>query len=77
MNERGTMYTVMLVVTLLTGEVNSTPQISYKSLEACEAVQQYYRIAANKVIWNDGEFSSKVKKVDIVCTKQQNKGDYL
>ena len=71
------MYTVMLVVTLLTGEVNSTPQISYKSLEACEAVQQYYRIAANKVIWNDGEFTSKVKKVDVVCTKQQNKGEYL
>ena len=67
----------MLVVTLLTGEVNSTPQISYKSLEACEAVQQYYRIAANKVIWEDSEFASKVKKVDIVCTKQQNKGEYL
>ena len=71
------MYTVMLVVTLLTGEVNSTPQISYKSLEACEAVQQYYRIAANKVIWEDGELASKVKKVDVVCTKQQNKGEYL
>ena len=71
MNERGTMYTVMLVVTLLTGEVNSTPQISYKSLEACEAVQQYYRIAANKVIWNDGAFSSKVKKVEVSCLKQE------
>jgi len=66
------MYTVMLVVTLLTGEVNSTPQISYKSLEACEAVQQYYRIAANKVIWEDGEFASKVKKVEVSCLKQES-----
>ena len=65
------MYTVMLQLTSLTGEVNSTPQISYKSLEACEAVQQYYRIAANKVIWNDGEFSSKVKKVEVSCLKQE------
>ena len=71
------MYTVMLVVTLLTGEVNSTPQVSYKSLEACEAVQQYYRIAANKVIWNDTALSNQVKTVDVVCTKQQNKGEYL
>ena len=66
------MYTVMLVVTLLTGEVNSTPQISYKSLEACEAVQQYYRIAANKVIWNDCEFASKVEKVEVSCLKQES-----
>ena len=66
------MYTVMLVVTLLTGEVNSTPQISYKSLEACEAVQQYYRIAANKVIWEDDEFASKVKKVEVSCLKQES-----
>ena len=64
------MYTVMLVVTLLTGEVNSTPQISYKSLEACEAVQQYYRIASNRIIWEDAEFSHQVKTVDIVCVKQ-------
>lgn len=69
------MYTVMLVVTLLTGEVNSTPQISYKSLEACEAVQQYYRIAANRIIWEDNTLSHQVKTVDIVCTKQQNKGE--
>ena len=67
----------MLVVTLLTGEVNSTPQISYKSLEACEAVQQYYRIAANRIIWEDNTLSHQVKTVDIVCTKQQNKGEYL
>lgn len=67
----------MLVVTLLTGEVNSTPQISYKSLEACEAVQQYYRIAANRIIWEDSTLSHQVKTVDIVCTKQQNKGEYL
>ena len=66
------MYTVMLVVTLLTGEVNRTPQISYKSLEACEAVQQYYRIAANKVIWEDSEFASKVKKVEVSCLKQES-----
>ena len=67
----------MLVVTLLTGVVNSTPQISYKSLEACEAVQQYYRIAANRIIWEDNTVSHQVKTVDIVCTKQQNKGEYL
>lgn len=66
------MYTVMLVVTLLTGEVSSTPQISYKSLEACEAVQQYYRIAVNKVIWEDDEFASKVKKVEVSCLKQES-----
>ena len=64
------MYTVMLVVTLLTGETLSTPQISYKSLEACEAVQQYYRIAANKVIWNDDDFASKVEKVEVSCLKE-------
>lgn len=44
------MYTVMLVVTLLTGEVSKTPQITQKSLDACEAVSQYYRIAANRII---------------------------
>ena len=71
------MYTVMLVVTLLTGEVTKTPQIVHKNLEACEAVSQYYRIAANRVIWENAEMSHQVKTVDIVCTKQQNKGEYL
>lgn len=71
------MYTVMLVVTLLTGEVSKTPQIVHKNLEACEAVSQYYRIAANRVIWENAEMSHQVKTVDIVCTKQQNKGGYL
>ena len=66
------MYTVMLVVTLLTGEVNSTPQISYKSLEACEAVQQYYRIAANKAIWNDDDFALQAEKVEVSCVKQES-----
>ena len=65
------MYTVMLVVTLLTGEVSKTPQVVHKSLDACEAVSQYYRIAANKVIWNDGEFASKVKRVEVSCLKQE------
>ena len=71
------MYTVMLVVTLLTGEVTKTPQIVHKNLEACEAVSQYYRIAANRIIWENAEMSHQVKTVDIVCTKQQNKGEYL
>ena len=71
------MYTVMLVVTLLTGEVSKTPQIVHKNLEACEAVSQYYRIAANRIIWENAEMSHQVKTVDIVCTKQQNKGEYL
>ena len=71
------MYTVMLVVTLLTGEVSKTPQVVHKSLDACEAVSQYYRIAANRVIWENAEMSHQVKTVDIVCTKQQNKGEYL
>mgnify|MGYP001170026025 CR=1 FL=1 len=71
------MYTVMLVVTLLTGEVSKTPQITQKSLDACEAVSQYYRIAANRVIWENAEMSHQVKTVDIVCTKQQSKGEYL
>ena len=71
------MYTVMLVVTLLTGEVTKTPQITQKSLDACEAVAQYYRIASNRIIWEDAEFSHQVKSVDIVCTKQQNKVEYL
>lgn len=71
------MYTVMLVITLLTGEVTKTPQITQKSLDACEAVSQYYRIAANRVIWENAEMSHQVKTVDIVCTKQQNKGEYL
>lgn len=64
------MYTVMLVVTLLTGEVIKTPQITQKSLDACEAVSQYYRIASNRIIWEDDEFSHQVKSVDIVCVKQ-------
>ena len=67
----------MLVVTLLTGEVTKTPQIVHKNLEACEAVSQYYRIAANRIIWENAEMSHQVKTVDIVCTKQQNKGEYL
>lgn len=71
------MYTVMLVVTLLTGGVSKTPQIVHKNLEACEAVSQYYRIAANRIIWENAEMSHQVKTVDIVCTKQQNKGEYL
>lgn len=71
------MYTVMLVVTLLTGEVTKTPQIVHKSLDACEAVSQYYRIAANRIIWENVEMSRQVKTVDIVCTKQQSKGEYL
>lgn len=71
------MYTVMLVVTLLTGEVSKTPQISQKSLDACEAVSQYYRIAANRIIWDNAEMSHQVKTVDIVCTKQHSKGEYL
>ena len=71
------MYTVMLVVTLLTGEVTKTPQITQKSLDACEAVSQYYRIAANRVIWENAEMSHQVKTVDIVCTKQQSKAEYL
>lgn len=71
------MYTVMLVVTLLTGEVSKTPQVTQKSLDACEAVSQYYRIAANRVIWENAEMSHQVKTVDVVCTKQQNKGEYL
>ena len=71
------MYTVMLVITLLTGEVSKTPQITQKSLDACEAVSQYYRIAANRIIWENAEMSHQVKTVDIVCTKQQSKGEYL
>lgn len=71
------MYAVMLVVTLLTGEVSKTPQIIQKSLDACEAVSQYSRIAANRIIWENAEMSHQVKTVDIVCTKQQNKGEYL
>ena len=67
----------MLVVTLLTGEVTKTPQIVQKSLDACEAVSQYYRIAANRIIWENAEMSHQVKTVDIVCTKQQSKGEYL
>ena len=64
------MYTLMLVVTLLTGGVIKTPQITPKSLDACEAVSQYYRIASNRIIWEDDEFSHQVKSVDIVCVKQ-------
>lgn len=67
----------MLVITLLTGEVSKTPQITQKSLDACEAVSQYYRIAANRIIWENAEMSHQVKTVDIVCTKQQSKGEYL
>lgn len=56
------MYTVMLVVTLLTGEVSKTTQIVHKNLEACEAVSQYYRIAANRIIWEDNTLSHQVKQ---------------
>ena len=71
------MYTLMLVVTLLTGEVTKTPQVVHKSLDACKAVSQYYRIAANRIIWEDSTLSHQVKTVDIVCTKQQSKVEYL
>ena len=71
------MYTLMLVVTLLTGEVSKTPQVVHKSLDACEAVSQYYRITANRIILEDNTLSHQVKTVDIVCAKQQSKGEYL
>ena len=63
------MYTLMMTIVLLSGEVNKVAQQSYKTLEACSAVAPFFNQAANRYFWNNEQYQTELVSVSMSCVK--------